>query len=213
MRWSGSSRARARWAQRARLGVGICYALALARLGRGDLGGAAAAAGAARLASRRASPRADRSMRADPADGARALALFRSNRFTGLLLFAGFLVVGLSSAALTRLGAPHARSRLRQRQARRPHRPGAPRRRRCRRRGLCRRPLDLGRGAARRARGRQPLRGAGDRPAPVRRPAQRRGRLVGPVARGARRAGRSRAWRWRARRPRINMPGSRPPTC
>jgi len=37
--------------------------------------------------------------RTDPKDGAGALALFRSNRVTGLLLFLGFLVVGLSSAA------------------------------------------------------------------------------------------------------------------
>ena len=36
--------------------------------------------------------------RVDPDDGAGALALFRSNRFTGLLLFLGFLAVGLSSA-------------------------------------------------------------------------------------------------------------------
>ncbi len=34
--------------------------------------------------------------RADPADGALALRLFRANRLTGLLLFAGFLAVGLS---------------------------------------------------------------------------------------------------------------------
>jgi 4-hydroxybenzoate polyprenyltransferase len=33
----------------------------------------------------------------DPRDGPGALALFRSNRFTGLLLFLGFLAVGLSS--------------------------------------------------------------------------------------------------------------------
>jgi 4-hydroxybenzoate polyprenyltransferase len=33
----------------------------------------------------------------DPNDGAGALKLFRSNRFTGLLLFLGFLAVGLSS--------------------------------------------------------------------------------------------------------------------
>ena len=33
----------------------------------------------------------------DPKNGAGALALFRSNRFTGLLLFLGFLAVGLSS--------------------------------------------------------------------------------------------------------------------
>ena len=32
-------------------------------------------------------------------DGALALRLFRSNRFTGLLLFFGFLTVGLSAAA------------------------------------------------------------------------------------------------------------------
>lgn len=36
-------------------------------------------------------------VKADPADGARALQLFRSNRFTGLLLFAAFLTVGLSA--------------------------------------------------------------------------------------------------------------------
>ncbi|WP_294003505.1 4-hydroxybenzoate octaprenyltransferase [Sphingomonas sp.] len=83
---------------RARLGVGICYAVAV-------LGWAAAiwsvrpdplallalAPAALHLASQVA--------RADPADGALALALFRSNRFTGLLLFLGFLAVGLSSGA------------------------------------------------------------------------------------------------------------------
>jgi 4-hydroxybenzoate polyprenyltransferase len=37
--------------------------------------------------------------RADPDDGDKALALFRSNRFTGLLLALGFAAVGLSSAA------------------------------------------------------------------------------------------------------------------
>jgi 4-hydroxybenzoate polyprenyltransferase len=37
-------------------------------------------------------------VRADPADGSLALQLFRSNRFAGLLLFCGFLVIGLSSA-------------------------------------------------------------------------------------------------------------------
>ncbi len=35
---------------------------------------------------------------ADAGDGQKALQLFRSNRFTGLLLFLGFLVIGLSSA-------------------------------------------------------------------------------------------------------------------
>ena len=81
---------------RARLGVGICYALAL-------IGWAAAVwnvrpdwvallallPGAVHLAWQVA--------KADPKDGAGALALFRSNRFTGLLLFLGFLVAGLSS--------------------------------------------------------------------------------------------------------------------
>ena len=38
-------------------------------------------------------------LRADPDDGAKALALFRSNRFAGLLLALGFAAVGLSSAA------------------------------------------------------------------------------------------------------------------
>lgn len=38
-------------------------------------------------------------LRADPNDGDKALALFRSNRFTGLLLALGFAAVGLSSAA------------------------------------------------------------------------------------------------------------------
>ena len=38
-------------------------------------------------------------LRADPDDGDKALALFRSNRFTGLLLALGFAAVGLSSAA------------------------------------------------------------------------------------------------------------------
>ncbi|MCY7397228.1 MAG: 4-hydroxybenzoate octaprenyltransferase [Sphingomonas bacterium] len=83
--------------QRARLGVGICYALALL--------GWAAAIWAVRpqpLALLALLPAAlhlaSQAVRTDPADGAGALELFRSNRFTGLLLFAGFLVVGLASA-------------------------------------------------------------------------------------------------------------------
>ncbi|MEO7601906.1 MAG: 4-hydroxybenzoate octaprenyltransferase [Sphingomicrobium sp.] len=40
---------------------------------------------------------AGQAIRADPADGERALALFRSNRFTGLLIFFAMLVVGLSA--------------------------------------------------------------------------------------------------------------------
>ena len=81
---------------RARLGVGICYSLAL--------GGWAAAIWAVRtdwLALLALLPAAiqlaSQVARADPKDGPGALALFRSNRFTGLLLFLGFLAVGLSS--------------------------------------------------------------------------------------------------------------------
>jgi 4-hydroxybenzoate polyprenyltransferase len=81
---------------RAKLGVGICYALALIGwvgaiwLVRPDpLAQLALLPAAIHLARQVA--------KADPADGAGALALFRSNRFTGLLLFLGFLVVGLSS--------------------------------------------------------------------------------------------------------------------
>jgi 4-hydroxybenzoate polyprenyltransferase len=37
--------------------------------------------------------------RIELSDGAGALALFRSNRFTGLLLFLAMLVVGLSSSS------------------------------------------------------------------------------------------------------------------
>ena len=81
---------------RAKLGVGICYTLALA--------GWATAIWAVRpdwLALLALLPAAlhlaGQIARADPGDGPGALALFRSNRFTGLLLFSGFLAVGLSS--------------------------------------------------------------------------------------------------------------------
>ena len=81
---------------RAKLGVGICYLFALAGWAaaiwsiRPDwLGLLAVLSAALHLANQVA--------RADPKDGAGALALFRSNRFTGLLLFLGFLAVGLSS--------------------------------------------------------------------------------------------------------------------
>jgi 4-hydroxybenzoate polyprenyltransferase len=81
---------------RAKLGIGICYALALA--------GWAAAIWSVRpdwIALLALFPAAIhlavQVARADPNDGAGALALFRSNRFTGLLLFLGFLAVGLSS--------------------------------------------------------------------------------------------------------------------
>jgi 4-hydroxybenzoate polyprenyltransferase len=81
---------------RAQLGVGTCYLLAL-------FGWAAAIwsvrpdwvallallPGAIHLGLQVA--------KTDPRDGSGALALFRSNRFTGLLLFLGFLAVGLSS--------------------------------------------------------------------------------------------------------------------
>lgn len=80
----------------ARLGVGICYALALI--------GWSAAIWSVRpdwIALLALLPAAIhlawQVAKADPADGAGALELFRSNRFTGLLLFLGFLVVGLSS--------------------------------------------------------------------------------------------------------------------
>jgi 4-hydroxybenzoate polyprenyltransferase len=81
----------------ARLGVGICYALAL--LGWGAAIWAVRPQPLALLALLPAALHLGRQVaRVDPADGAKALALFRSNRFTGLLLFAGFLVIGLSSA-------------------------------------------------------------------------------------------------------------------
>ena len=83
--------------KRVKSGVGVCYALALA--------GWAAAIWSVRpdplalLALLPAAGHLARQVaRADPDDGDGALALFRSNRFTGLLLFAGFLAVGLSSA-------------------------------------------------------------------------------------------------------------------
>ena len=80
----------------AKLGVGICYALALL--------GWAAAIWSVRpdwVALTALIPAAIHLVRqvarADPKDGAGALALFRSNRLTGLILFLGFLAVGLSS--------------------------------------------------------------------------------------------------------------------
>ena len=83
--------------ERVKVGVGVCYALALV--------GWAAAIWSVRpdpvalLALFPAAIHLGRQVaRADPSDGAGALALFRSNRFTGLLLFAGFLAVGLSSS-------------------------------------------------------------------------------------------------------------------
>ena len=82
--------------ERAQFGVGICYALALA--------GWASAIWKIRpdwLALLALLPAAihlvGQVVRIVPKDGAGSLALFRSNRFTGLLLFLGFLIVGLSS--------------------------------------------------------------------------------------------------------------------
>ena len=81
---------------RAQLGIGICYALAMAGwasaiwLVRPDwIALLALLPAAGHLAMQVA--------RADQKDGAGALALFRSNRFTGLLLFLALVVVGLSS--------------------------------------------------------------------------------------------------------------------
>ena len=85
-----------RLGDKAPLGVGIFYALALI--------GWAAAIWAVRpdwLALLALAPAAlhlaNQVLRADPADGEGALALFRSNRTTGLLVFLAMLVVGLSS--------------------------------------------------------------------------------------------------------------------
>jgi 4-hydroxybenzoate polyprenyltransferase len=81
---------------KAQLGVGVCYVAAMIGWAasiwtvRPDWVALLALLPAAiHLASQVA--------RTDPNDGPKALALFRSNRFTGLLLFLGFLAVGLSS--------------------------------------------------------------------------------------------------------------------
>ena len=83
---------------RARLGIGICYVVALAGWGAAIwlvrpqmLALAALAPAAVHLGWQVA--------RADPADGALALTLFRSNRRCGLLVALGMLAVGLSSPA------------------------------------------------------------------------------------------------------------------
>jgi len=80
----------------ARLGVGICYTLALVGWSaaiwkvRPDWVALLALVPAAVHLTMQVA-------KADPRDVIGALALFRSNRFTGLLLFLGFLAVGLSS--------------------------------------------------------------------------------------------------------------------
>jgi 4-hydroxybenzoate polyprenyltransferase len=85
-----------RLGDKAPLGIGICYALALLLWGaavwqvRPDwIAVAALAPAALQLVSQVA--------RADPADGDLALRLFRSNRTCGLLVFLAMLVVGLSA--------------------------------------------------------------------------------------------------------------------
>lgn len=82
---------------KARQGVGFCYLLALAgwsvaiwSVVPDPLALVALAPAALHLGWQVA--------KADPADGVLALALFRSNRFAGLLLFAAFMTVGLSAA-------------------------------------------------------------------------------------------------------------------
>jgi len=80
----------------ARLGVGICYTLALVGWSaaiwkvRPDWVALLALVPAAVHLTMQVA-------KADPRDVIGALALFRSNRFTGLLIFLGFLAVGLSS--------------------------------------------------------------------------------------------------------------------
>jgi 4-hydroxybenzoate polyprenyltransferase len=82
--------------ERAQLGVGICYVIACIGWSaaiwtvRPDWLALLALLPAAIHLARQVA-------RIDPKDGPGSLALFRSNRFTGLLLFLGFLVVGLSS--------------------------------------------------------------------------------------------------------------------
>jgi 4-hydroxybenzoate polyprenyltransferase len=81
---------------RAALGVGLFYAIAMLLWGaalwsvRPDWVAPLALVPAALHL-------ANQAMRADPADGALALALFRSNRTCGLLIFLAMLVVGLSA--------------------------------------------------------------------------------------------------------------------
>jgi len=86
-----------RLGDKARIGVAFFYALALAGWGaalwsvKPDwLALVALAPAALHLAGQ--------ALRTDPKDGDRALALFRSNRWCGLLVFAAMLVVGLSAA-------------------------------------------------------------------------------------------------------------------
>ncbi|MEO7241122.1 MAG: 4-hydroxybenzoate octaprenyltransferase [Sphingomicrobium sp.] len=85
-----------RLGNRAPLGIALCYALAL--LGWGEAIWAVRPDWVALLALIPAALHlANQALRADPKDGAGALALFRSNRMCGLLIFLAMLVVGLSS--------------------------------------------------------------------------------------------------------------------
>jgi 4-hydroxybenzoate polyprenyltransferase len=85
-----------RLGDKAPLGIGIFYALAL--IGWGAAIWAVRPDWLALLALAPAALHlANQVLRADPADGEGALALFRSNRSTGLLVFLAMLVVGLSS--------------------------------------------------------------------------------------------------------------------
>ena len=96
MPWSGSNRRRGGLAGRRRSGSAIFYAVAIALWG--------AALWSVRpewLALATLIPAAlhlaNQALRADPGDGELALALFRSNRTCGLLVFLAMLVVGLSA--------------------------------------------------------------------------------------------------------------------
>jgi len=81
---------------KAGLGIGICYALAL--LGwSGSVWNVRPDWVALFALLPAAGHLAWQVAKADPGDGTGALMLFRSNRLTGLLLFLGFLTVGLSS--------------------------------------------------------------------------------------------------------------------
>jgi 4-hydroxybenzoate polyprenyltransferase len=87
-----------RLGKRAALGVAIFYLLAL-----GGWGLAIWSIRPEKLALLALAPAGlhllGQALRTDPDDGDKALTLFRSNRFTGLLLALGFAAVGLSSAA------------------------------------------------------------------------------------------------------------------
>lgn len=83
--------------EKARAGVAACYVLAL--IGWGAAIWAVRPQPLALIALLPAALHLGwQAVRTDPADGTLALRLFRSNRFAGLLLLCGFLVIGLSAA-------------------------------------------------------------------------------------------------------------------